>query len=221
MKILELYERIGQVDATVNSSTFGNADWDKVGAGAQADVYSHQGKPGTVTKVAHIKDTEDATYKFIELAMAHQDNPYFPRINSAKVYNSDESSNRLSFKDSKNVLIINMERLIPVKNQKIRQMLPVLFNQIGIKSEKGGTEDVSKNDLDSLGTQLWELFGSPEGRKQIISDTKIPELKEALTLTSNLIESNPDFRPDLHEDNVMIRLTGSGPQLVIVDPAIS
>ena len=52
-----------------------------------------------------------------------------------------------------------------------------------------------------------------------------PQIKQAIQLTDAIINrlKNDPERPaagDLHVDNIMIRLTPHGPQLVIVDPVI-
>lgn len=87
-----------------------------------------------------------------------------------------------------------------------------------------------KNMLRDIGGVLFSMFGDSRGRKELIEKSTNPELKEAIKLSGDIITkgredneagSGHTTRGDLHEGNIMIRLTGHGPQLVITDPVIS
>lgn len=84
-----------------------------------------------------------------------------------------------------------------------------------------------KQTLGDLGDVLWQRFRTPKGREDLMKVAKNPELKQAIERTDAVI-NKATFRhatqggrkpvADLHDSNVMVRLTAHGPQLVITDP---
>ena len=84
--------------------------------------------------------------------------------------------------------------------------------------------------LRDIGGTLFSMFRTANGRNKLMQHSTNPELKEAIKLTGDIIlkgerdnaaGSGRITRGDLHASNIMVRLTGHGPQLVITDPVIS
>ena len=99
-------------------------------------------------------------------------------------------------------LYIEMEKLIPLDNKKLEFVIPDLFDQLGIES-----------DPDEL--HFSEEWGTEAMHETIRKESKNPAFNEAFDLVRGLAQHNV---LDLHAQNWMVRLTGSGPQLVILDP---
>lgn len=86
-----------------------------------------------------------------------------------------------------------------------------------------------QSTLGDLGDVLWKRFRSPEGRIQLMQATDNAQLKLALKLSHDILQKHADtkgeksteMKADLHDANVMVRLTSHGPQLVITDPIVS
>ena len=225
-------------------------DSNKVGEGGDAQVYA--AKTNSVIKVTDYYDSHnDPIYQYVDTVMSNQDNPFFPKIYSAKVYTTPETKDKYL----KGKLVVTMEKLFPFGGEKTAHFLPQLLKQMGISEndidssgEFGNqayltakkTIDVERShasdDRDSdasdrgnmthhLGDILAKLFKTTEGRKKLMQQSKSPELKQALTLTHDIIErlkNDPERQAagDLHQENIMYRLTNVGPQLVIVDPIV-
>lgn len=82
--------------------------------------------------------------------------------------------------------------------------------------------------LRAIGRVIYNKFDGAEDRAEFIKIIKNPQLKEAIILTDQVISKTNKLgagrtatNGDLHSSNMMIRLTGTGPQLVITDPVIS
>jgi len=199
---------------------------DVLGKGAEATVL--RGNDNNAIKIIDIPDTDDPTYQYIDMVMDNQDNPHFPRIHGAKLYENSEDTKSDWGHMTPLKLVINMEKLIPFNNDKVIHNLPILLQQLGISDRELGIQrdangDIAQQDensIDIIGNYLQGIFATPKGRAYLISKTQNKQLKEALQLTSNVLD-NTKSRGDLYEYNVMLRLTGSGPQLVIVDPVVS
>jgi hypothetical protein len=121
---------------------------------------------------------------------AHQDNPFFPRIYKAKIYKDEENLYALR---------VEMEKLISLYDPKMIDTAPHIFRQLGLSF---GSHD--RND-----------WNNPAYVKDVIESTNNPKFAEALRILSPYFQK---FSSDLHKKNMMVRLTGSGPQLVITDP---
>jgi hypothetical protein len=103
-------------------------------------------------------------------------------------------------------MVVTMEKLYPLKrNSKLYDIVIDNFQLQGI--------DISNTN--SLGS----YFSLRSNRVLLARNTKNPKLREALRLVEHIIKM-PFVFPDMHNGNWMIRLTGVGPQLVIVDPVI-
>jgi hypothetical protein len=63
-----------------------NKNYEIVGTGAQAIAYLHKKFPGKIIKTIQIHGPHDPSYQFLRLILKHQDNPYFPKIFSVKMY---------------------------------------------------------------------------------------------------------------------------------------
>jgi len=179
-----------------------------IGDGTQAKVYQHPKNPNAVIKLASIAGDPktDPYVKFIKIALAHQDNPFFPRIYSAKMYASNDEKwwqNIGNF----NTLVVTMEKLhqITKNNKKLHDVVLDNFQLQGV---------------DILNVyDLYDYFKSRSKRLLLARHTKNPKLREALRLLEPILKDEQNT-VDMHYNNWMMRLTGVGPQLVIVDPVI-
>jgi len=84
-----------------------------------------------------------------------------------------------------------------------------------------------KETLGDYGDVMFQRFRTPEGRAELMRTVKNPKLKQAIQATDKILNKAADrfdsdggrkTTADLHDANVMLRLTNHGPQLVITDP---
>ena len=103
-------------------------------------------------------------------------------------------------------------------------------NTFDTEEQKERDQRVTRHKtLGDLGDVLWKRFRTPEGRAKLIQATDNPQLKLALKLTHDILEKHAGqsgkggmvMKGDLHDSNIMVRLTSHGPQLVITDPVVT
>ena len=138
------------------------------------------------------------------------DNPYFPVIHDLKIMKGPD--NKLHYR-------VNMEKLIPFLSPK------VLGNEDLMSSlcdNMFGKDIKNKEDYEDS-SELAEIYGDliryelRRGLKNA-GAVKDEDLREALLVIKDVMNDNPRFTEDLHSGNIMWRITGHIPQLVLVDP---
>lgn len=179
---------------------------DIIASGAEGTVFKPKKSPNTIIKKVFLREENgkiiSSYLDFIDTIMDHQDNPYFPKIYKAVVHKSVGDP----------YLILSMEKLHnmnhPILKDTARQLLSNLFKGGEIDFDSYGR--ISFINLEDLAHSLG--FDSVES---MISASRDPKFKEAYRILKPLLKKYDD---DLHEGNIMVRLTGHGPQLVIIDP---
>jgi hypothetical protein len=175
--------------------------WTLLGGGQQARAYNSYPK-NNVVKLANITGPDDPVYQFLRVCLKHQDNPYFPKIYNVKKYklNTDRSTKVIN----KYKLVITMERLrhVTLADTKLLERL------FGLSFKKF-------QDDRTAGKFLRSMFYDQGWRQELIKNTKDVKLKQALKLVEPLFRH---YQGDMHLGNIMLRGTGSGAQLVIIDP---
>ncbi len=183
----------------------------KVGSGigsgiVDSEVYVDTKHPNRVLKVVPIRNMNDPYYRFLRMIEQHQNNPFFPKIYGIKVY---DTTNQLEYGTElydipHYYLYVFMERLQPITVLDPQHAYQLL-DSLGIEYSGKLTDDLS----------LRSLLSNKMVRQYLRQTTVNPQFKQALRLLEPMIKH---YGGDLHIDNFMIRLTGVGPQLVIVDP---
>jgi hypothetical protein len=205
-----------------------------LGAGIQGFAKQLINKPNTVVKIA-LTANVDAYEEFIRLAMAHQDNPFFPKIKAVKKYKIDAmteqehadlmlslgvSSDAIPDEDMlmhmNNVIIIAMERLIPIHANYLRdevpRMLIDLYGDHVVNMLRRDFGDDVTEDIDLL------LYALVKWSNTISKRTPNKHFRNILRLMAPLWQK---WYKDTKADNMMIRQTPNGPQLVFLDPVWS
>lgn len=141
---------------------------------------------------------EDGYLSFIQAVIDTKPrNPYFPRVINLKV-KRDPKGEEIYYD-------IDLERLHSFRSldEDVRTSL----------SEYMFTEEAcEKYNGDIVGMISMVL---ERNRASIVKD---PELNDALAIIKSIADSSSDFIFDIKADNMMWRMTGNRPQLVITDP---
>ncbi len=131
-------------------------------------------------------------------------NPYFPVVHDLKIFK--DTDGKIHYR-------ANLEKLIPYTSSKIienKDLIESLY-------ERMFGETINYNpdtfDVNIIRLKLIRGLDNP----MIIAD---PQLRAALALINEILESNPRFIEDLHTNNLMWRITGTMPQLVLLDPIV-
>jgi hypothetical protein len=178
---------------------------EKLGVGAQGRAHAHPKQQHVVVKTADVYEPDTDPYvNFVKIAMEHQDNPFFPKIYKAKL---------VRVGDHMYQLVLTMERLQESANPKIADAVVENFKRLGFPQDIADTTTEEKDTITIVKIRAW--LRSHSNRRQLAKDTPNPQFSEALTLLEPLLKR---FENDMHAHNWMVRLTSSGPQLVIIDP---
>ncbi len=178
-----------------------------IAAGYQAQVYQHPRDPNKIIKLVDIKNLDgDAYFEFIKFIMDHQDNIHFPRIFNAKLY--EKQSDAPNYKHSPFHLIVIMEKLHEVSNPKLHDAVFSAFRNAGFPAEV--IEDSFQNH-----TKLHSYIDSYVDDTTVAKNSHLDEFISAMKLLQPFIDEHGQ---DMSMNNFMLRLTSTGPQLVIIDP---
>ena len=179
---------------------------DKLGQGRQARVYEFPNRPGTIIKHVSIDAgfKDDPHANFINLAIIHQDNPFFPKIYNAKIYVNERGHGM--------ALVVQMEKLHRMSSNALSEVGASLLASLGIGPE---SVEFDNHGAQSLDNRLWQAFESSERRMELADKTKNPHLAKAIYAIEPFFRK---FHNDIMSANLMLRLTSAGPHLVFTDP---
>ena len=202
-----------------------------LGTGVFATAYQHKDTPYDVTKGSKATRTPDgwqALFTALSKDEKAQSNPYFPRfrsINKFKGNPNDKGVPRQSY-------VVKVETLEPYKNLsgKEREMLVnKLFDEHGEDVINHYWEEDTRDRHHPRGRPeiaageklAWAIRACLEGDegwedelRWTIEDKKFLQAIEFLQKASK----EYDYNLDLHRENIMIRRTSVGVQLVLNDP---
>jgi len=164
-------------------------------------------RAGSIRSLSSVENVEEDGYLTYLNAIhnLNSDNPYFPRIHDLKIMK--DKNGKLTYR-------ANIERLVSFYNDKIfdnDELMRSLYDDMFIKELSDPYGDADAGKMIHVKLDRITNYRSP------ISDIKDPELKEALQLIFQ-IKNEGGFVIDLHGGNIMWRITGTRPQLVILDP---
>lgn len=189
---------------------------EKLGRGSYAVAYANPKRtPHDVRKVSEPQWEEnvDGFYFYMQALKDHHDNgnPYFPRIREMKVY-TDPEKEKLTYS-------VQMERLDDMRNLKFKTG----FNSI-LRRLYGDNMDEAKKFLDGMSNHP---YGEPllsvitaAVKEEMNPLYKLIVDKNFLRATKFIKETSEqkDLSLDLHDENIMVRHSPYGPQLVFTDP---
>lgn len=167
--------------------------------GRQGMVMTRPKKTNMVTKVFGFDGDHDGYLQFLRMAMQHQDNPYLPRVSNLRLYDKEFDSQYAGDKYSRTGAV-DMEKLIPLNNPRIKEVVEHKLQALGIP-------DISSIDERDI---MWWY------KKGLSTRTITPD--EQFEEAMKLIHAVNGPETDLHAGNIMVRVTSTGPQLVLVDP---
>ena len=197
----------------------------ELGAGFAATVYStgsdkrlnqvtKMGKAGRVNRKdlsfeQISKITNDGYLAYISAVKEYENsgkfNPYFPRVDDIKIF--QESDGKIHYR-------INLEKLYSIHTEKIYKNTDLIRSLIHNMFDINDNQIKDENPEETL-LYLMLRLDYPTMRAMI----KDNNLIEALDLISGLRRGGK-FSFDLGASNMMWRVTGSMPQIVITDPLI-
>lgn len=233
MKLRDIFEKRVEFKLS-NKSIHGllqNNKLEHLGTGVSAIAYAHKKRPNTVIKTIQMLHKDDVMFAFIRLCINHKNNPFFPKIYAAKLYNikrmdDDEREQLFQLIDPTDtppeegmyIMLVVMEKLYPIHTPDNREIAITLLRELGIVPQNIDDVPVDiRGARDSLSRTKYP-FEDPNIRHQLRHTSANSKFKEALRLLEPLFNVS---EPDLHKKNIMLRKTNNGPEIVLVDPVVS
>lgn len=165
------------------------------------------GKAGSIGYKAPVGTHDinnDGYLSYINMVREFQEaggyNPFFPVVKKLKIYKEKEGL----------YYIADIEKLYPLKTSKIIDNKELMSS---LKEQWFNTEEFEWMEDANIGSVFLYVFDLPYPDDAI----KDQNLKSALKMIDKLRKQG-DFSVDMGSENIMWRITGTMPQLVITDP---
>lgn len=233
---MKLNEVLSQTNKPISGYLGQNPMLKFLGAGIQAMAFEHNKHPNTVIKVIHLGH-DDIVVQFIKLCLAHQKNPFFPRIYKAKMYNVSAKGQRvdvLKFEkmikdlypdedieylkptvEADKIMMVVMEKLHPLLGDISFEAVASSLQRLGILDSDKDVMNMYPKDTVMLIRRALMNMNTDRFRAELIQKTKNNKFKEALQLLDPIFNQGA---ADIHSGNLMVRYTSTGPQIVLSDP---
>jgi hypothetical protein len=226
MLIQEIIQEYGETDVKVRNRK-PDYDWDSMkdrqereydkgkgqGHGWYSGGQTNPRDPHEFVKKPHMTTLldQDAYYKYIQeirkLKKAGYHNPFFPQVYNVDITQDAKGNQRPRYR---------IEKLQPGEKYPVETL-------IGMYERLFKTQ-FDMNSIDSYSNKPWAIWSEIADQVNRAVErsnyTNIQDdlLIEALMLIDKIIEENPDWNVDLHVNNIRIRGSSQGPQLVLMDP---
>ncbi len=233
MKLVDLYEKKVEFPRSRKAITgiLKSKQLQHLGTGVQAIAYQHKKHPNTVIKTIQLSGgMNDTVLAFVRLCINHKDNPFFPKIYTAKIFNSADltaSEREVLYQDIDSydsppdkkelVLVLVMERLFPIHTPDNVDSAIGLLQTLKVLPDDLSTLPLNMLDVEDPLFSVKVPFKTAKGRQFLMKNSDNPKFVQALRLLEPLFRKG---HADLHRQNIMIRRTGIGPQLVLADPIV-
>jgi len=190
-----------------------NPNVSKLGIGAFSTAYQHKHSPHDVVKGSKLTTKPDGFEAFFMALSEHpkmQANPYFPRfrnINRFKAKGKQQTSYM--------VRIEALEKLKALPDRESEMLFDKIFTDEGreLVKERIHRWDRQPAKWNYLSNGIEYIDHDPAIKAQV----KDEHLLQAMDFLKELSIKH-EYDLDLHDENIMIRRTSVGPQLVINDP---
>jgi hypothetical protein len=169
----------------------------------------------TTHKPSYLHD--DAYYLYVtaisHLQKKNYRNPYFPVVYQVRVTSDPRGMDRPRYR------IETLQNPANYPVEAIEGMVERMFvdPSIVLKSVRGSNPQRQVGDVwRSISALLDDCLG--ESNAEALAKIKDPLLQQALAVIHKILQKRATFEPDIHANNIMIRGTPVGPQLVLMDP---
>jgi hypothetical protein len=229
MRILEIITK--EYDATDQKIRYRKQDYDfdalknkqerdsdqDLNKGIQPGWYSggqtNPRDPHEFIKKPHLtaKLDKDAYYKYVmeirELKQKGYHNPFFPQVYNIDITQDPKGNQRPRYR---------IEKLQQGDSFPVRTLVGMY--------ERYFMDEFDMNTIDTYSNKsygVWREIANQVNRaveRSNYTNIRDDQLIEALMLIVKLIQENPDWNVDLHVNNIRVRGSSVGPQLVLMDP---
>ncbi len=204
-----------------------NPDIETLGTGAFATAYRHKKNPYDVTKGSKASKEPDGFKSFFDALSKNEDaqsNPYFPRFRSMSSYHGQND------RQSYIARMEPLEQYVALSGKERQMLVNKLFGEHGIDIINHYFEEENRNipwrGKDPTKEQFQGEKLAFAVQNSLENDTWADELRwqiedkkflQAIEFLQDAAKKY-DFDLDMHYNNLMVRRTSVGPQLVFNDP---
>jgi len=177
-----------------------------LGQGVEAVVYKTKDSPNVIKALGtHLKDVNEIPFvKYILMSLKYSnENPYFPKVYDIKKY---ETSSGTSFPI---IYTFKMEPLVHLDKLSDKEML-VLWNKTFTEHR-----DIPPSTK-SFSKRLETAYYASNYGKDVVKEENLSKVLKLISKARHITNS----QTDIHDQNIMVRRTSQGPQLVITDPLV-
>lgn len=224
MKITKLLEAPYKTDFTVSKTNMDSpsdmlhnllSSEDKIGSGRTAVVTGDTDPHMVNRRAKHISQRGDSEYDiFAKWVVSNENvrqNPHFPRIYVVDTKQANgEGYTARTLIDYKIEKLTPMDKLSP---EEVRAIMDTHFAPVGMSREEYNDYEFTYNDIAIF---TFEYIHSGESSEDI---APVGKFRQACDMLENFLYEEPrGLIYDLHWENIMVRRTGRGLQLVFTDP---
>lgn len=215
-------------------------DGQLLGAGAFGHVYGYNKDPGTAEKISNperVKSlSDDAYYLYLDM-LSHnermQNNPFFPKVYSLKTWKDKigrvmydvkmEKLQPLNVLSSEQIIVMGKRYFTNFENKfnaalKREIQWKAYTRPRSDKPLSDSQKDMNEDALKNAATRAIASCLDESIKEGVTTHIKDSLLRQAMVLIRGILIRKEDKMNDIHANNIMVRLSPSGPQLVITDP---
>lgn len=180
--------------------------WYSSGQTNPRDPHEFVKKPHLTTlmdKDAYFKYTKEIN----ELRRQGYHNPFFPQVYNVDITQDQKGNQRPRYRIEK----------LQAGDQFPPETLVGMYERLFY-------DEFDMQRIDSYSNKSWAVWSEIADQcnraveRSNYTNIKDDQLKEALMLIDKILQENPDWNVDLHTNNIRVRGSGVGPQLVLMDP---
>ena len=169
--------------------------------------------PHEFIKKPHLtaKLDKDAYYKYVmeirELKQQGYHNPFFPQVYNIDITQDPKGNQRPRYR---------IEKLQQGDSFPARTLIGLYERLFNDEFDQRNLEGVSNRSY-----AVWREIANQVNRsveRSNYTNIRDDQLMEALVLIDRIVQENPDWNVDLHVNNIRVRGSSVGPQLVLMDP---
>lgn len=201
----------------------GNNNLEFIGKGRLGSVYKHKKRPGTVLKVGRLPFgvDEDGYLAYLMAIFKNNrmaSNPYFPRVYDLRII--DHSKSRSMSDDEYVAEIEELYSFDDLSPDELNAIGDKIFHDWqGIK-DRNYIVDRSSDLSSNLAVTIQSMLAN-RSDDEFLSQVRDKHFIQAIAIISNISKKaggKTGIYPDIVTQNLMVRRTPVGPQLVLSDP---
>ncbi|CAB4133417.1 hypothetical protein UFOVP257_182 [uncultured Caudovirales phage] len=207
---IELFKQEKRAARRMGAAAHGGSGWYSRG-------YQNPRDPHEFVKTTHKPSIlyNDAYFHYVStisnLQRKNYRNPYFPVVYQVKISMDSHGNERPRYR---------METLQDPKQYPIEAIMGMMENMFIDPSTVFGDMEITEKNKGQIWIELAHRldYCILNVNSTSMRNIKDRNLKAALVIIHNILKKYDIFEPDIHGNNIMVRGTPYGPQLVLMDP---